>query len=134
MRIQPLSYSTLTNPNAGTKKDWSLGEWITNFIESEGYDYYDDDAFIDDYYDDAIAENDYGDFDEGGVIESILILGVMTALVFLLWWRQRMQQAHAQREEDRRREQGLPPRPIPQGAPAGRPNPGDVWAAGPIGL
>lgn len=129
-----------TDVALGTKKDWSLGEWITNFIESGDYDFYDDDVYMDDYYDDTIGGNEYGDdFDDGGVIESVLILGVMTALVFLLWWRQRMQQAHAQREEERRREQGLPPRHVPQGAPAGRPNPADAngfapWAAAPVGL
>ena len=92
---------------------------------------------MEDYYDDTISGNEYGDdFDEGGVVESVLILGVMTALVFLLWWRQRMQQAHAQREEELRRDQGLPPRQIPQGAPPGRPNPADGFApwAAPVGL
>lgn len=65
-------------------------------------------------------------------MESVLIIGVMTALVFLLWWRQRMQQAHQRQEDTRRREQGLPPLEQNQG-PGGN---GDFagWAAGGIGL
>lgn len=87
-------------------------------------------------YDDTIGDEE-GDFDDGGVLESVLIIGVMTALVFLLWWRQRIQQAHAQREEERRRAQGLPPQ---QPAAAAAVNRGDpaagfpAWAAGGMGL
>ena len=120
---------------AETKKDWSLSEWISNFIEEDAYYDYDEGVYLDDLYDDTIGDGE-GDFiDDGGVLESVLIIGVMTALVFLLWWRQRIQQAHAQREEERRREQGLPPQqPPPQG---NRPNPADGfpgWAAGGMGM
>lgn len=116
-----------------TKKEWSLAEWVANFIQDDGYYYgYEDEVYADDLYDDTIGGGE-GDFEEGGVIESILIIGVMTALIFLLWWRQRMQQAHAAREAERRREQGLPP----QDPQVNRPNPEDgfpAWAAGGIGL
>ncbi|KFH45503.1 hypothetical protein ACRE_036940 [Hapsidospora chrysogenum ATCC 11550] len=118
--------------SAEAKKDWSLSEWIANFIQEDAYYGYEDDMYADDLYDDTIGGGE-GDFDEGGVLESVLIIGVMTVLIFLLWWRQRIQQAHAQREEERRREQGLPPRQPP---PAG-PNPEDgfaQWAAGGIEL
>lgn len=85
------------------EKDWSLSEWIANFIKEDGY--YEDDLYSDDLYDDGYVGE--GDFDEDGVVESVLIIGIMTTLVFLLWWRQRIQQ---QAEAARRREQGLPPR------------------------
>lgn len=119
---------------AETRKDWSLSEWIANFIQEDGYYVYEDDPYVDGLYDDTIGGGE-GDFEEGGVVESVLIIGIMSALVFLLWWRQRLQQAHAQRDEERRREQGLPPRqPPPQG---NGPNPEDgfaQWAAGGVGL
>ena len=113
-----------------TRKDWSLSEWIANFIQEDAYYAYEDEAYVDELYDDTIDGGE-GDFEEGGVLESVLIIGVMTALVFLLWWRQRIQQAHAQREEERRREQGQPPRP-PQHQGNG-PNPENgfaQWVAG----
>lgn len=113
------------------KNDWSLSEWIANFIQDDGL-VYEEEYYEDDMYDGAIA-SDEGDFDDGGVIESLLIIGITMSLVFLLWWRQRMQQAHAQAEEARRREEGLPPHQ-PQ---ANRPDLGDAfagWAAGGQGL
>jgi SEL1 protein len=119
----------LTNMLIEQKKDWSLSEWIANFLQDDGYEY--DDYYADDLYDDTIDGSIDG-FDEGGVVESALIISLMAALVFLLWWRQRIQQAHAEAEEARRREQGLPHQP-----PAARVNPPDAfqgWAAGGNGL
>lgn len=77
--------------------------------------------------------HDSGDLDDAGVMESLLIIGITVCLVFLLWWRQRMQQAHAQAEDARRREQGLPPRQAQDNRGEG----GDAfpaWAAGGLGL
>lgn len=65
-----------------------------------------------DLYDGALGDGQ-GTDDDDGVLESILIIGVTFSLVFLLWWRQRLQQAHQQAEDARRREQGLPPNPRP---------------------
>lgn len=75
------------------------------------------------------------EWDDGGIVESFLIIGITMTLVLLLWWRQRLQQQHAQREDDaRRREQGLPPRVLPpvQGQPGNPGFPG--WAGGGFGL
>ncbi|CAH0056666.1 unnamed protein product [Clonostachys solani] len=117
------------------KKDWSLGEWIANFIKDDRY--FDEEIRIEDIVDDPIGTGE-GDFQDDGVIESLLIIGVMAALVFLLWWRQRMQQAHAQAEEAaRRRAQGLPPQPPQAGGPGNNLNPDDgfaAWAGGGLGL
>ena len=66
--------------------------------------------YADEYYDDDTIEGAEGDLSDEGVIESLLIIGVMTAIVGLLWWRQRLQQQHQQAEDERRRQQGLPPR------------------------
>lgn len=93
-------------PPPDVKKDWSLSEWIANFIKDDGYYDYEDDVYLDDLYDDTIGGGgNEGDLDEGGLVESLLIIGVMGALVFLLWWRQRIQQAHAQRHEEQQRQQ-----------------------------
>lgn len=105
------------------KKDWSLSEWIANFIALDG-EYYEDDMYADEYYDDDTIEGGGGDFSDEGVIESLLIIGVMTAIVFLLWWRQRLQNQHQQAEEERRWQQRLPPRD-PQ---ANGQNPFPEWA------
>lgn len=122
--------SRLTNWIAEKQKDWSLSEWIANFIQDDGL-LYDDEYYEDDMFDGAIASGD-DDFDDGGVVESLLIIGITMSLVLLLWWRQRMQQNHAQAEEARRREQGLPPHQPPAAN-----NIGDAfagWAAGGQGL
>ncbi|KAM3565165.1 hypothetical protein ARSEF4850_001538 [Beauveria asiatica] len=118
----------LTNA-AEKKKDWSLSEWINNFIDG---DLLYDDEYYEDYYDANTIEG--GEiFDDSNVLESLLIIGVTFALVGLVWWRQRLQMQRAEAEERRRREQGLPP-----GAPVVMdPNmmggfPG--WAAGGIGF
>lgn len=94
---------------------------------------YDDEFFADDIYDDTIGNGEAFDEDDG-VLESILIIGITMSLVFLLWWRQRMQQAHAQAEDRRRREQGLPPRPPAENPQNGAADGFPGWAAGGMGL
>ncbi|ATY59551.1 ubiquitin-ligase Sel1 Ubx2 [Cordyceps militaris] len=111
------------------KKDWSLSEWINNFIEGDLH--YEDDSY-EDYYDANTIEG--GEiFDDSNVLESLLIIGVTFALVGLVWWRQRLQLQRAEAEERRRREQGLPPAPAPMMDPdlMGR-LPG--WAANGMGF
>ncbi|KAI9171772.1 Protein sel-1 [Paramyrothecium foliicola] len=121
-------HSIQDEPQQG--KDWSLSEWITNFFQDEGYVYDDNGEYYDD---DVYGGHEEDEFDDAGVVESLLIIGITVSLVFLLWWRQRMQQAHAQAEDARRQDQGLPPR-------QGQENRGDAgdafpaWAAGGIGL
>lgn len=114
---------------AEKKKDWSLSEWINNFLDGDQFLYEDD--YFEDYYEGTIDSGE--DFDGSSVLESLLIVGVTFALVGLVWWRQRIQLQRAEAEERRRREQGLPPNP---------PLPNDVelmgrfpgWAAGGIGF
>ncbi|KFA63019.1 hypothetical protein S40285_07241 [Stachybotrys chlorohalonatus IBT 40285] len=112
-------------------RHWSLSDWIANFLQDDGLADDEDDYYMDEMYDGAVDGDD--EFDDAGVVESILIVGITMSLVLLLWWRQRMQQAHAQAEDARRQEQGLPPRP----AQENRPVAGDgfpAWAAGGMGL
>ncbi|KAJ3476116.1 hypothetical protein NLG97_g9227 [Lecanicillium saksenae] len=106
------------------KKDWSLSEWINNFIDGElMYE----DEFYEDYYD-ANTIDGAEMFEDSNILESLLIVGVTFALVGLVWWRQRIQLQRAEAEERRRREQGLPPAaPMLDGELMGR-FPG--WAAG----
>ncbi|KAG5928428.1 hypothetical protein E4U53_002671, partial [Claviceps sorghi] len=80
--------------------DWSLSEWIANFLKDDDQ-YYDDEALYSDYMDDTMDVGGEEDFlDAGGVLESVLIIGVTMSLVLLLWYRQRMQQAHGQAQAD----------------------------------
>ncbi|KAG6008009.1 hypothetical protein E4U21_005243 [Claviceps maximensis] len=80
-------------------QDWSFSEWIANFLKDDD-PYYDDEDLYSDYMGDTmnVGEEDY--LDAGGVVESILIIGVTMSLVLLLWYRQRMQQAHVQAQTD----------------------------------
>lgn len=84
----------LTNSTA-KKQDWSLSEWIANFLKDDGQ-YYEEEDLYSDYMDEPMDEGGDEDFlDGGGVMESFLIIGVTMSLVMLLWYRQRMQQANA---------------------------------------
>ncbi|KAI1459961.1 HCP-like protein [Annulohypoxylon moriforme] len=129
------------------KKDWSLSEWIANFLQEDNL-YYDDDYF----YDDGTITGSDGDAlgeefeDVDGVIESLIILGLVGAILFLMYYRQRRQQAHRQAEENAARQaqqqQGggaaaMPQQqqqPLPQGQGGFFPPPGGPdfgqWAAG----
>ncbi|KAI1392913.1 HCP-like protein [Hypoxylon trugodes] len=100
------------------RKDWSLSEWIANFLQEDEY-YYDD--TYEGFYDDggAIAGsegehlNGADAFDDvDGVVESLIILGLVAAIVILMYYRaRRREQAQRQAEEEARR-QGQPrPRP-----------------------
>ncbi|KAK5992758.1 Suppressor of lin-12-like protein 1 [Cladobotryum mycophilum] len=84
------------------KKDWSLSEWIANFLQEDNLVYEQD--YFDDMYDGTLGAGE--ELLDGGVIESLLIIGITMTLVLLLWWRGRMQQQHARNNEDGRGEQG----------------------------
>ncbi|OAQ83265.1 ubiquitin-protein ligase Sel1/Ubx2 [Purpureocillium lilacinum] len=122
-------HSIQDEPKKG--KDWSLSEWIANFLEDDNI-YYEDELNNDNMYEGTIGAGDE-DFDDGGVVESVVIIGITMALVFLLWWRQRIQQAHAQAEEERRRNQGQGGHP-PPGNPADGGDAFRGWAAGGEGI
>ncbi|PFH59512.1 hypothetical protein XA68_12244 [Ophiocordyceps unilateralis] len=105
-------------------KDWSLAEWIANFLEDDTLSY-EEETREQDSLDGTMGTGEEV-LEDGGVLESVLIIGVTTALVLLLWWRQRMQQGHGQADEERRRNQGQAEHPRPaNGADGFR-----EWAAG----
>lgn len=129
------------------KKDWSLSEWLNNFLQDDTQ-YYDD--VYDDTYGDSMPGGDPLDFDDG-IAESFVILGLAAALVFLVMYRQQRQQAARRREEETRRQQQQqggahpganarnqqPQQPQQQQDRGLFPQPGDPefaqWAAGGVG-
>ncbi|KAH6609282.1 hypothetical protein Trco_002628, partial [Trichoderma cornu-damae] len=126
------AWNTLTNgpihsiqDEPRKKKDWSLSEWIANFLEDDRLAYGDD--YFDDVYDGTIGDDAEDLLD--GIIESTLIIGITLALVLLLWWRQRMQQQHAQNNEGARQDQRQP-----QGNAVNPEDAFPAWAGGGMGL
>ncbi|KAJ4297272.1 ERAD-associated protein [Collariella sp. IMI 366227] len=84
------------------KKEWSLSEWINNFLQDDALYY--DDLYDDLYPDDTMPGGDPLDF-EDGIMESVVILGLAAALIFLVMYRQQRQQQARRREEENRRVQ-----------------------------
>ncbi|CAM1504087.1 Fc.00g016780.m01.CDS01 [Cosmosporella sp. VM-42] len=111
------------------RKQRSVSEWLTNFFQEDGLAY-DEEYYTDDIFDGTMGNGEALN-DDDGAIESLLIITITLALGLLLYYRQRMQQAHQEREERRRLDQGLPPRP------EARPEVGDgfqAWVGGGLGL
>ncbi|KAK0656602.1 hypothetical protein B0T16DRAFT_441513 [Cercophora newfieldiana] len=144
------AWNTITNGRINSiqdepapKKDWSLSEWITNFMQDDMM-YYEDEGY-DPLYDDDMPGGDgiLGEIDDG-IFESVVIIGLVTALAFLVFYRQQRQQAAArqQEQEEARRQQqqqpqqgGQPRDERNQGGffpPPGDPNL-NMWAAGGVG-
>ncbi|KAK0734445.1 hypothetical protein B0T26DRAFT_670739 [Lasiosphaeria miniovina] len=109
------AWNTITNGRINSiqdeptpKKDWSLSEWIANFLQEDMPGYYEGDDYEDSIYDDTMPGGDpglAGDIDEG-IVESLVIVVLACALVGLLLYRQQRQQA-ARRAEDERQQQGV---------------------------
>lgn len=124
------------------QKQWSLGEWISNFLRDgeKYYDDYEDDDLLP--HQDAMPGGDedgmYDDFIDDGVVETVLIMVLAAALVWLIYYRQAAQLAHRRREEDRLRAAGQPVPLAPEPGEGGFfPPPGDPafpgWVAGGVG-
>ncbi|KAK3300515.1 uncharacterized protein B0H64DRAFT_381075 [Chaetomium fimeti] len=145
------AWNTLTNGRINSiqdepalKKQWSLTDWVNNFLQDDDTQYYDE---LYEEYGDGMTDEDGLDLDDDGLVESVMILGLAAALVFLLMYRQQRQQA-ARREEARRQQQQPHQGGVQGGAAAGNqqqpqqergffPQPGDPnfgqWAAGGVG-
>jgi SEL1 protein len=83
------------------KKDWTLSEWLSAFLEAEiaGWD----DLEPDDYEDPMPGGDDYYSDDiDSDILESLVILALSGALAFLLYYRTQRQR---RQEEERRRQQ-----------------------------
>ncbi|KAH7018370.1 ER membrane protein [Microdochium trichocladiopsis] len=145
------AWNTLTNGRINSiqdepvvQKEWSLGEWIANFLQEDDY-YYDD---VDDdeyYYEDTITGSDgepmRDDFGDEGVLESVIILGLVAAIGALMYYRAQRQQAHQRQQEEAARQGGQVQAAAQAGqaggfvAPgAGGPGEFAGWAAGGVGL
>jgi len=125
------------------RKQWSLSEWISNFLqEDQGYlGDYDDDNYLpeedpmpggdaDGMYDDVLS-------DGFGILDYLLAMSFVFALVALIYHRQRVA-AEVQRQREEGQQQGQQPPQDPQQEDRGLfPGPGDPdfnqWVAGGIG-
>ncbi|KAF6234991.1 hypothetical protein HO173_006921 [Letharia columbiana] len=99
------------------KKEWSLSEWISNFLE-EPHPYY---HGADDDYDEPLPEgmpggdDDYYAEIDDSILESLIIVGLAAALAFLVYYRQQRQTNHRREMETQRGndpvrpENGIPP-------------------------
>ncbi|KAL8784573.1 MAG: hypothetical protein Q9195_008998 [Heterodermia aff. obscurata] len=114
------------------KKDWSLSEWISNFLE-DPHPYYHSDT--NDFLDQQQAASDpmpgagddFYDVIDDGILDSLVIIGLVAALAFLVYYRQQ-RQLNGQRGEQRPGQQadgGFFP-------PQGEPGFGE-WVAGGVG-
>lgn len=129
----------------GTKKKWSLNEWINNFLLDDHPYYHDEDhedkltlphdpmpgGDEDHFYDE--------EFDEG-ILETMIILSLAAALLCLVLYRRQRQAEHRRNEEAMRARQAgqpLPADPVALGDGGLFPQPGDPafaqWVAGGIG-
>lgn len=132
----------VTDSKAEPKKDWSLREWIANFLRDE-HPYYHDVEDEDDFTDPIAPDpmpggDDYYDAIDEGLVESLIIIGLAGALIYLVYYRQQRTLNHRRAME----QQGIaaqPAQPLPgQQADGGFfPPPDDPnfnqWVAGGIG-
>ncbi|KAL8629343.1 hypothetical protein Q9189_004955 [Teloschistes chrysophthalmus] len=113
-------------PDPEPKKDFSFSEWINNFLD-DPHPYYHSDEDVDP----MPGGDDWVDDIDDSIIESLIILGLAGALIFLVYYRQQRQNNY-RRERERRQ---------PVQEPAGQqadggffPQPGDAnygqWVAG----
>ncbi|KAK9777249.1 hypothetical protein SCAR479_05978 [Seiridium cardinale] len=121
------AWNTFTNGDINSirdepskKKDWSLSEWVANFLSDERFQF--DDGQYDDLYDEGIVGSDGQPFDEDdleGVVDSLIILFIAAAIVALVWYRNARQQAHREAEDNAARAGGVgrPPAPQPRAVP-----------------
>jgi len=125
----------MTDLQAEPKKDWSIGEWIANFLQDDGP--YGFDPLYEDLYDDGALPPPVGsEDDDAGLVDALVILVLVAALVVMIWYRN-YRQAQARRAQEERLRQGLAP--LPAEAPGVGLLPGAgpdfaAFAAGGLGL
>lgn len=127
-----------------------MSEWISNFLQDD-HPYYNDADYDDTNYlsendpmpggdSDGFYDDNIGDVD--GLLESLIIIGLAGALIFLIYYRQQHQNAHRQGEAARGQADAAP---VDRAAQEQQqqddrgvfPQPGDPefgqWAAGGVG-
>ncbi|TGO12688.1 hypothetical protein BTUL_0084g00470 [Botrytis tulipae] len=122
------------------KKQWSLAEWVSNFLQDD-HPYYADydaeDAYgsVHDPMPGGDADGLYDDILDDGLVESLIIIGLAAALVFLIVYRQQRQEAHRRGEAPANAQQQPVNGEVQNGGLF--PQPGDAnfndWAAGGVG-
>jgi SEL1 protein len=137
-----ISYNSVLIEYLAPKKQWSVSEWISNFLQDD-HIYYGDADYDDNY----LPENDpmpggdadglYDDIIDDGILESLAIVGLAAALVFLIYYRQQRQNAN-RRGEEGGAQGGHEGQQQPQGDQGNLfPQPGDPalaqWLAGGVG-
>ena len=134
------------------KKDWTLRDWLANFLE-DPHPYYGDGG-DDEYADSALpdgmpgGDDDYYDDIDESLVESFIIIGLAATLAFLVYYRNQRQAGHrraAEQQEQQAQAGGVAvaDQPQPQVVPAQQadggffPPPDDpnygVWVAGGVG-
>lgn len=115
----------MSNQPAEPKKDWSLAEWVTNFIQDDVLYY--EEGLYDDIFDDTIGEHEHVVDDEEANLELMFIFGLFMTLAGLLYYRQlRQREQERQRQgEELQQDRGVFPAP-------GDPEVAN-WAAGGVG-
>ncbi|KAI9047494.1 hypothetical protein LZ554_008211 [Drepanopeziza brunnea f. sp. 'monogermtubi'] len=125
------------------KKQWSLSEWITNFLQDD-HMYYGDADYDDNYLPETDpmpggdADGMYDDMIDDGLLESLAIIVLAGALVGLIYYRQQRQLAHRRGQEAEAAQNGAQDgQPQPQPDNGLFPQPGDPdfgqWVAGGVG-
>lgn len=130
-----------TNKHAAPKKQWSLSEWISNFLRDD-HIYYGDADYDDNYLPEkdpmpgGDADGMYDDVLDDGILESVVIVGLAISLIVLMFWRQQHQAAHNRNANAGAVQNGDAPEQQPQNEGL-FPQPGDPafgdWVAGGVG-
>ncbi len=125
------------------EKDWSFTEWIANFLRDEQLLYRDvDDDYSDQAHEPGMpgGDDDWYDDANEGILDSLIIVGLLAALAFLVYYRQQRQINHqraVQEQNQAQREQGQEQRPQEQQDRGMFPREDDPdfmpWVAGGIG-
>ena len=114
----------MSNKSAEPKKDWSLAEWVTNFIQDDVMYY--EEGLYDDIFDDTIGEHEHhGVDDDEANLELLFIFGLFMTLAGLLYYRQIRQREQGRQGREAEGERGVFPAP-------GDPEVAN-WAAGGVG-
>ncbi len=137
--------TSIINFFAGQPKKWSWSEWITNFLEEDRKYYEYDDAENGHHISQTSTTTQNGEDDgmyddillDDGVLESFLIIALVAALIWLVYYRQQRQLAqdgNNQNGANGGNNQGQPGAGVNGGlfpAPADPDFP--IWAAGGVG-
>lgn len=103
-----LNHLTNRRELVARKEDWSISEWINNFLQDDAYYY--EDAMYDDIYDDAMPGGDaphyHGEAEDDGLVDTMVIMGLALSLAFFVYYRQQRERAEQARRQREQQQQG----------------------------